>query len=380
MLDLEDFLQANLDPVDTSNRDFNSAPIGDEPVVVVPEVVEDDEPGFDLENDPRFAEKPVVVEPVVVPPVVVPPVTTETSLIESFLERYNIVGGELETEKGEKVFYKDLTADQQLKVLGQIVDSSNSDLSSLNVEEKDLLKSVRESKLSINDYMIKSAQEFSDINSASQIYDAEGYKFETMGDDLIYSTYILSNNPDVTEEVLQEEVEHAKKSPLYASTVTGLRNSFIGQREAQRKIYTDSLIDTRVQEAKQQSIKYVNAARSLNEISGWPVTEDTKNELLESFVELDATGKSQFLKDMENPELAFKAIWFLKHGEDNFKKIDTYYKDQVQRVYAKGIEDGKAGKLVSTKRQSGVKTPDKNTNAPGVNKDDMSLEDFMHSK
>src|ERR1035437_3507060 len=138
MLDLADFLQADLDPVDTSNRDFTPDLPGDEPVVVLPVIEDEDEPGFDLENDPRF-EKPVVeepvipvitpvVEPVVVPPVVVPPVTTETSLIESFLERYNIVGGELETEKGEKVFYKDLTADQQLKVLSQIVDSSNSDL------------------------------------------------------------------------------------------------------------------------------------------------------------------------------------------------------------------------------------------------------------
>lgn len=390
MLDLDDFLSNDEDGVDIDDRDFfipDESKEDDNAAELAEEEKDEGEPGFDLENDPRFdenteedetpAEDPKVETPKVTPEIPV----ADTSLIESFLERYNIIGGELETETGTKVLFKDLTADQQLNALGQVVDSANEELSGLNVEEKKLLTSVRESKLSVQEYMTQSAREFTDLEAASQIYDVPEYQFETMDADVIYSTYVLSNNPDVTEEILQQEVDYAKKSPLYESTVTALRNSFIDQRELQRKEYTEILVTSRIKEAEKQSVKYIDAARVVDDIAGWPVKDDIKNELLESFVELDATGKSKFVRDIvDNPEMAFKAMWFLKYGEDNFKKIDTYYKDQLQRVYAKGIEDGKSGKSTGSTRQSGIREKTANEKVPGTVGQKMTLEEFMHTK
>lgn len=398
MLDLEDFLGNDDHVFNTDDPEFkvdgDSNPQvikedGDEDPKEDPKADPDEEDGFELQDDPRKTEgdpkegednkdknkegdDPAKSTPAVAP-------ASEISLIETFLESYNVVGGELETADGAKVLFKDLTPEQQLSALNQIVGTDPTGLGKVTDEELQLIKTVRESKMTVTEFMTKSATEFSDMQAASQIYDAEEYKFETMNDDLIYSTYILANNPDVTEEILQQEIEHAKKSPLYASTVTALRNSFIENRETQRKAYTDKMVATRIEQAEKESVKYVNAAKTVSEIAGWPVSNDDKNILLESFMELDAAGKNKFITEVtENPETAFKAMWFLKYGEENFKKLDAYYKDQVKKVYAKGIEDGKAGKSVSSPRQSGIKPKEEEQTPSGEVSKARSLEEFIN--
>lgn len=394
MLDLEDFLGNEEEFINTDDRDFT---VGDEPANTPEETSEasDDqqqEPGFDLENDPGFADTEEEEEQQgrdtggqepqnVQEDAGSAQTDDQLSVVEAFLERYNIRGGELETESGEKVLFRNLTPEQQVRVLEQVVDSTGSDVAGLAPDEKYLINAVRESNLSVQDFMVLSAQEFSDMNKASGLYDVPEYQFEAMDNDLIYSTYILSNNPDITQEVLEQELEHAKKSPLYETTVSALRNSFIEQREVQKQAYLDQERENRIQEAVQQSARYVQAARSIDEVAGWPLDDDAKNSLLESFVELDGAGKSRFDREIvQDPGMALKAMWFLQNGEENFRRMDAYYKEQLRAAYNKGVEDSSSGKVAKSVRQTAVK--EKNTaETPSKESDKKrTLEDFIYSK
>lgn len=301
-------------------------------------------------------------------------------IIEKFLERYNIVGGLIDTSEGEKAF-KDLTPEQQIKALEQIVDSTRPSVEEeyqLTDEELSLLNAVRTSKLSVNDFMQKSAQEFSAIQSAEALFNSEEYRFEDMDADRVYAAYIKANNPEISESALQDEVSTAKQSALYNTTVEALRKDFITNRDTEKQKHIDKINADKVETAKQEAVKYVDAAKKTDAIAGWPVSKEVKNSVLESFVEVDSVGKSEFVREViENPDNAFKAMWYLKNGETYFNQLDKYYQARLQKVYEKGIQDGSEGKKPAAPgRKSGIKPKQNENPSP----DDIdTVEDFINS-
>jgi len=370
MLTVEDFLTEDEDDgtLSTADRDFeNTGDVDDE----------------DQENQEP---EPIIEEPVEVsedPENVELEASTETTagVIETFLERYNILGGLVETEDGKQVEFKSLTPEQQVSALAQIVDATRPQVEEelgLSEDEIDLLNKVRQSKLSINDFMVQSAQEYGEGQQVQTIFNAPEYQFEAMESDVIYLSYLKANSPESTEDELMDELNHAKQSKLYNTTVESLRASFIENRENYKVEYTNQQIGNRTAELNAMAPIYVSTARGISEVSGWPVSDDEKDEILADLIEPGAGGKNAFTREIaENPENAFKALWFLKHGDRMFVHLDNYYKNKMQEVYDKGLVDGDKGKKPATARVSAIKAKD--TGGSPTNSGDMSMQEFLDS-
>lgn len=309
------------------------------------------------------------------------PEVTEFSgdVVEKFLERYGVIGGNLITDKGEKRF-SELTSEQQLKALEQVVDSTRPTIEEdlgLNDEETSLLNFIRQSKMSVQDFMIKSAQEYSENTKVSETFDAPEYRFEDMDKDVIYATYIRALTPDISDEDLISDLEHAKNSAIYDKTVENLRGNFISNREAQKEQHASTLAQERVKVAQATIKPIVDAAQGITEISGWPISDDIKNDLLGHMVEFDAAGKSDFIKSVvESPENAFKAMWYIKNGDKAFSDLDNYYKSKMQEIYAKGIEEGASGK---GDRRNAIKIKENNKSNIKYTSNVVDMDDFLNS-
>lgn len=377
MITLDDYIDSDSDDVvDTNDRDFHNGGNPPEPGDG------DDASDFELDDDPRKGPEPTgdpePADPGVDDDIASGVDSDNGDFILKFLERYNIVGGMIDTSKGE-VEFSSLSDEDKLKALEQIVDSTRPSIEDeygLSEEELILLNSIRKSQMGVNDFLYKISQDIRTDEYVDSMFSTPEYRFEDMSNEDIYKAYLMANSPEATEETIGQELEYAKKSAIFDKTAETLRNSFISNRESQKQELLDKQNEARVQEAKSSVGKYIGAAKKVNEIDGWPVSDEVKNNVLESLVEVDQVGKSKFIREVvEDPENAFKAMWYLQNGAEYFERLDTYYKGELKKVYEKGIQDGKAGKSYTPGRVSGVKS----TSGGGKDQDQLDLETFLNS-
>lgn len=258
-----------------------------------------------------------------------------------------------ETDDGsmEERDWKDLTKEEKLAIL-----SPQSDYSEAEV---DLIKSIRDSQQTPDEYLEQIRQE-----AASAVQPDTVYEIDSMSDDELYVLDIIDKlgEENVTDEQLQSMLTNAKSDEaLYQKTIEALRTQY-KQREDDLKIQKQ-------QEAQAQQEQVFNSfsesilkeIKSLKEVAGKEIelTTDDMNELANFILTRDENGNSEFGKAMNDPKLFTQmAFWALK-GNDIMNEISS----QIKLAYEHGIEEGKKGhsSLVIDKSKDGNK-PNSNNN------------------
>lgn len=258
-----------------------------------------------------------------------------------------------EDEDGQLIerSWNDLSKEEKINILNtpleepqQIVEDNNN----LTEEEINFINTVRQSNMSIGDYL---NQLSSNVETVSQ------YKIDDLSDDELYLLDLESRVGELSDDEAAQALNIAKQQSeeLYKKQVDGIRKEY-KEREDFNSQQEQARIEQEQQEAfENYQAQVVDSINNLTSIGNFDLNfEDSDKEMLAEFMlSQDESGKNYLYQALQDPETLTKAAWFILNGEDAFNSIQEYFVNQIKQIskvqYEKGLNDGKNGSSTTTK-------------------------------
>lgn len=234
-----------------------------------------------------------------------------------------------------------LTKEEQINILADQREhqETNNDLAE---DEIELINSIRNSGMSVQDYMQTITPQINQPQDTNQ--------FDSMSDEDLYAFDILNKvgNDNITDEELDAALEAAKANEtLFKKTVEGLRQQYNRLQEEQKQN-----IANRQQAAAQQRYQaFANVVNSqidnFNSFAGQPIqlSNQDKDNLSEFMLALDEDGSSALGKALQDPKLLTKAAFWLLNEQELIAELQK----QQQDAYTRGYNAGKGDILNKSK-------------------------------
>lgn len=302
------------------------------------EFLDDVESSEEPQNDDNHSEEQINEEP---------DLTTDVLKLRGIDDPSKI---KFEDETGAVIerSWDSLTRNEQLNILtdnGSIEDE-------LYEDEIELLNQIRESGMSVNDY----------LNSRYSNQEVEQrFEIDSLSDEEVYALDILDKvgADNITDEELEQAVEQAKNNQdLFNKTVQGLRNEY-------KRLENEEISRTQQEQHAQQQQQFNNFSNvilseinNLNSFGGQELElshEDAEN-LAAFMLDLDDNGVSAFGHALNDPALFTKAAFWLLNEEEIMSEINKQIQMNYQRGYEAGKKDSSRSSLVmnTQKKQTQV--------------------------
>lgn len=275
-------------------------------------------------------------------------VESGASGIDQFLAQHGIVGGMItfEGEDGkdpESKHFNELTSEEQFNILHDLTTPAEQeqDISKLlDEDEINLVSWIRDQGTTVEDAIDKLASERLD-----QLQNFEsGQNFEDMPSEVIVGKWLKDTNPDASDEDLIEELDNLKNGKFFEKQADALRKQFITEQGVEQEKANQARAEEAQREIDEDRVTIANAAKNIERVAGWDINEDMKNDVLESLLEVNEEGDSQFMSEVfGNPEKLFKAAWLYKFGESHFDQLETYFKKEITNQFQEGKRIGESG-------------------------------------
>lgn len=264
------------------------------------------------------------------------PVVDE-DVLTTFLKEYGISDPskiQFENENGEieDVDFNSLSKEEQLTMLQEL---TNPGLSEHEIEVVNYLRKNQVSFNEVIDYFANQRLE-EYLNENPDAKHQQSYSIDDYSDDELYLADLKSKYPSFTDEELTSKLNIAKSDEnLFKKEVDVLRESY--KAEEDRQLKEAELAEQKQYEDLQNNL--INAVGAFNEIvldsadpeSDSLVIEDAdKRQILAYLLDQDKDGKSQFVKDIENPAALIELAYYRTHGRDTIEGITRYWKDVVK--------------------------------------------------
>jgi hypothetical protein len=144
--------------------------------------------------------------------------------------------------------------------------------------------------------------------------------FKEMSDDAIVARWLKDNNPEANETELAEELERNKESSFFEKNAKSIRENYIQDQIKEFELKDQESRQAEIQELESDRAKIVEAVTNVENIMGFPVDDNVKNEVLEDLLEVNEFGDSMFMQNIfSDPEKLFKAAWLVKNAENHFE-------------------------------------------------------------
>jgi hypothetical protein len=258
--------------------------------------------------------------------------------IEQYLSQFGILGGIIQFEEGESKHFDELSEVEKFNVLKDLADSNNpkiEDEYGLDEQEIGLLNYLRNQGKPINESLEELAQQraaqlLALNNSASE-------DFTNMDDDAITMRWLKETDPEASEEDLAEELTRQKESKLYTKNANRLREQFVTEQNNAVTLQKQQEQEAFLAELESQRSEIATAVNAINEVAGFEVSNNDKNEILHDLLEVNEHGDSLFMEEVfSSPENLFKAAWFYKNGNNILDNLEKYYKGEIAKAYQNG--------------------------------------------
>jgi hypothetical protein len=312
----------------------------DEPTIVeqpeTPELAPDPEAA--TPREPATPEPAEPAEPVTPEPII-------DNAIEEYLSQFNIEGGLIEFEEGEKRHFNDLSEAEKFNVLNSLAEKQAAIIEQkydLSPQEVEFLNASRTNNLSITDLIEQAATEKAQQLLAIQSISYE--PIESLSPEAIYTKWLKENSPEASEEDLAEELGRAKESKFFEKTTESLRQEFLQKRENTIAQQQEQEYQTSMAEIEDERKQIVETVQNMNNISGWPIDDTEKNAVLEKVLEVNKFNDSVFMEEVfSTPENIFKAAWLFYKGDEKFDQLETHYKKEIAEAYKRGRREVSEG-------------------------------------
>ena len=223
-----------------------------------------------------------------------------------------------------------LDREEQLNILVQKEQEPEQD--ALDDSEAELIKTIRESGLSVQEY----------LNSLQPEPPAKEYQVESLTDEDLYALDLIEKigSDNITDEEIVQAVEQAKQNEdLFKKTVEGLRKEYIRLQEDKEAQLAYQQEAKREEEYQKFATSIQNEIKGLSSFAGkdLELSDDDIEDLSAFILDLDESGMSAFGKAMNDPALFTRAaFWIL-----NEDKIVEELTKQIQASYTRGYEMAK---------------------------------------
>lgn len=234
-----------------------------------------------------------------------------------------------------------LTKEEQINILADQREhqETNNDLAE---DEIDLINAIRNSGMSVQDYMQTITPQINQPQDTNQ--------FDAMSDEDLYAFDILNKvgNDNITDEELDAALEAAKANEtLFKKTVDGLRQQYNRLQEEQKQ----NIANQQQAAAQQRYQAFANVVNNqidnFNSFAGQPIqlSNQDKDNLSEFMLALDEDGSSTLGKALQDPRLLTKAAFWLLNEQELIAELQK----QQQDAYTRGYNAGKGDILNKSK-------------------------------
>ena len=224
-----------------------------------------------------------------------------------------------------------LTRAEQLNILA----SQEEQELDLADDEIELLNAIRNSGMSVNDYLnaIQTPQEAP----------VQSYKIDQLSDEDVYALDLLEKvgADNITDEELEQAINNAKQNEaLFKKTVEGLRKEYIRLQQDEEAQLANEQAAKQEAAYRQFATSITNEIRGLNSFAGQELelSDEDSEELAAFMLELDESGTSAFGRALQDPNLFTKAAFWLLNEEQIIEELSK----QMQDNYKRGYEQAKA--------------------------------------
>ena len=285
------------------------------------------------------------------------------SLLDSILKQRGIDPNNIETVdengKTQYVSFGELSREEQMDLMNGVMGNSGNneeeDEDEPDDDEIDLINSIRNSRMSVEEFIEAIRQK-----AVSDYIQSNGGEREIsvddMTDDEIYVADFKNRVPDATVEDATQALENAKSNPdMYQRIVNGLRAGYKQQEEAyyQQKMMEDEQKVRAQQEKFENDI--VDAINRNSEIKLGDLTfeleDDDKERIASAILDNDVSGNRYLARLLNDPDTLSEMVWYALQGKEAIDEMQRYYKRQITEKqaasYQKGYEDAKNGKGMS---------------------------------
>lgn len=234
-----------------------------------------------------------------------------------------------------------LTKEEQINILADQREHQETN-NELAEDEIDLINAIRNSGMSVQDYMQTITPQINQPQDTNQ--------FDAMSDEDLYAFDILNKvgNDNITDEELDEALEAAKANEtLFKKTVDGLRQQYNRLQEEQKQ----NIANQQQAAAQQRYQAFANVVNNqidnFNSFAGQPIqlSNQDKDNLSEFMLALDEDGSSALGKALQDPKLLTKAAFWLLNEQELIAELQK----QQQDAYTRGYNAGKGDILNKSK-------------------------------
>ncbi len=234
-----------------------------------------------------------------------------------------------------------LTKEEQINILADQREHQETN-NELAEDEIDLINTIRNSGMSVQDYMQTITPQINQPQETNQ--------FDAMSDEDLYAFDILNKvgNDNITDEELDAALEAAKANEtLFKKTVDGLRQQYNRLQEEQKQ----NIANQQQAAAQQRYQAFVNVVNNqidnFNSFAGQPIqlSNQDKDNLSEFMLALDEDGSSALGKALQDPKLLTKAAFWLLNEQELIAELQK----QQQDAYTRGYNAGKGDILNKSK-------------------------------
>lgn len=274
-----------------------------------------------------------------------------------------------EDENGEitDVDFDNLSDEDKLNILNSLADPG------LSQAEIDTINYLRQNNMTLNqvvDYFSKKAVDDYLAQNPDQVHQ-KTYEIDDYTDDELYLSALKIQYPNFTDEELTSKLETAKgNEELYKKEVAALREEFKKEEEAQ--------IEAQKQQEQQAYDDLVgnlkNVLGNFNEVAldstdpesdVLEIEDSDKDLVLAYLLNQDTDGKSQLVKDLENPATLIELAWLRTQGRTLIDNTTRYWKDLLKQERKEKAKLQKELESYQTRNEQSVvvpKPPKKDTN------------------
>ena len=228
-----------------------------------------------------------------------------------------------------------LTKEEQINILADQREHQETN-NELAEDEIDLINAIRNSGMSVQDYMQTITPQINQPQDTNQ--------FDAMSDEDLYAFDILNKvgNDNITDEELDAALEAAKANEtLFKKTVDGLRQQYNRLQEEQKQ----NIANQQQAAAQQRYQAFANVINNqidnFNSFAGQPIqlSNQDKDNLSEFMLALDEDGSSALGKALQDPKLLTKAAFWLLNEQELIAELQKQQQDAYTRGYNAGKGD-----------------------------------------
>lgn len=268
-----------------------------------------------------------------------------------------------EDDTVEEVDFNSLSADEQLEILKQVTDPG------LAEHEINTINYLRQNNVTLEqvvDYFSqKRLEEY--LNQHPEAVHQKTYSVDDYTDDDLFLIDLKRRYPDLTDEELMNELESAKSNAeLFNKKSEILRNSF-KQEEDQAELARQQQEQQQVEDLR-NSLR--NAVSNFNEIQldytddesdSLVIDNEDKLQMMSYILDQDSEGKSQLIRDLEDPDRLIEIAWFSTQGPKILSELSQYWKGLLANERAENKKlQAKIDKLSKTNTSTVISTSSNN--------------------